>query len=113
MIRIQFNHDQEENITMFTMSGHAEAGPHGQDIVCAGASAVSIGAINAVHALCGVDLVVDLAGSEGGYLHCEVPENLDTKTYDDVQLLLKGMELSLQSMEESYRSFMSIETDRR
>ncbi|WP_078391812.1 ribosomal-processing cysteine protease Prp [Shouchella patagoniensis] len=112
MIDVRIQHSLHGDIIGFTMSGHAEAGPHGQDIVCAGASAVSIGTVNAIHALCNVDVVVDTAG-EGGYLECAVPDGLSPRKYEDVQLLMKGLELSLLSMEETYRSFITVEIDRR
>ena len=41
------------------MSGHAFFAKRGKDIVCAGVSAVSFGAINAVHALTGVEPVIE------------------------------------------------------
>ncbi|AST97133.1 ribosomal-processing cysteine protease Prp [Shouchella clausii] len=112
MIYVRMQHNEHDDIIAFTMSGHAEAGPYGQDIVCAGVSAVSIGTVNAVQSLCGVDLVVSSKG-EGGYLDCAVPEGLDVRTYEDVQLLLKGMELSFLSMADAYQTFITVEIDRR
>lgn len=41
MIKVSVVRNQQKQIVSFEMSGHADAGPHGQDIVCAGASAVS------------------------------------------------------------------------
>ena len=40
MIRAHFTLDSNRRITDFTITGHAEAGPYGQDIVCAGVSAI-------------------------------------------------------------------------
>lgn len=112
MIDVRIQQDKHGDIIAFVMSGHAEAGPYGQDIVCAGASAVSIGTVNAIHALCNVDIVVDTVG-EGGYLKCTVPSGLTPRTYEDVQLLLKGWQLSLEAMMETYHSFITVEIDRR
>ena len=50
------------------MSGHALFADHGKDLVCAGASAVSFGTINAVHALTGV--IPDIVQEESGFLSC-------------------------------------------
>ncbi len=99
-------------ITGFTMDGHAEAGPYGHDIVCAGASAVSIGAVNAIHALCDVNVVAESA-TDGGHLECQVPAGLDSVSYEKVQLLLEGMRVSLESIAESYNEFITVEIDRR
>ncbi len=42
MIRAQFTLDSNQRITSFKMTGHADSGPYGQDIVCAAVSALSI-----------------------------------------------------------------------
>lgn len=107
MINIHVNRAANGEITSFSMSGHAEAGPYGYDIVCAGASAVSFGAVNAIYALCDVELEVDMT-EEGGYLRCVVPANLTGRTKEDVQLLLEGMLVSLQAIAEEYGEHMTI-----
>ncbi|MDQ0207991.1 ribosomal-processing cysteine protease Prp [Alkalicoccobacillus murimartini] len=111
MINVSINRHSTGRIVSFSMSGHAESGPYGYDIVCAGASAVSIGAVNAVQVLCQTELIVDMQDN-GGYLSCTVPESLSQEQHRDVQLLLEGMVLSLKSIEEEYEAFISI-TDRR
>src|SRR5699024_5743340 len=58
---------KRNELTGFELSGHAESGPYGYDLVCAGVSAVSFGAINAVMELCNVDLSIT-QGRSGGYL---------------------------------------------
>ncbi|SDZ03743.1 hypothetical protein SAMN05421736_105173 [Evansella caseinilytica] len=109
MIQVHFERKNDGMIQTFTMSGHAESGPHGQDLVCAGASAVSFGAVNAIAEICGVRLHVEMDG-EGGFLRCRVPEKLDPDTYEKVQLLLEGLFYSLKTMEEQYEQFIQIET---
>ena len=54
MIDITINRSKSGFIVSFTMSGHALFADHGKDLVCAGASAVSFGTINAVHVLTGI-----------------------------------------------------------
>ena len=89
------------------MSGHANAGPHGQDIVCAGASAVSFGTVNAIHTLCNVQLDIEM-DDNGGFLCCSVPTGLDKQTYEKVQLLLEAMVVSLTSIAEAYTKHIKI-----
>ncbi|WP_026699859.1 ribosomal-processing cysteine protease Prp [Salibacterium aidingense] len=107
MIEIKVDRDDKNKITAFSMSGHAASGPYGYDLVCAGASAVSFGAVNAVDALCEVDLDVELA-DEGGYLFCKVPGGLIEQTSGEVQLLLEGMLVSLQTIAEQYGDHITI-----
>lgn len=63
-------------ITAFGLTGHADSGPYGYDLVCAGVSAVSIGAVNAVMELCQTELEIE-QGNDGGYLHVTLPASLD------------------------------------
>ena len=71
----------------------------GKDIVCAGASAVVVGAVNSIHAITGVTPKIHQAD---GFLSCELPSNLDEATAEKVQLLLEGMVISLQTIEQEY-----------
>jgi uncharacterized protein YsxB (DUF464 family) len=105
MIQITINRTESGTIQSFTMNGHANFAKHGEDIVCASASAVSVGTINAVHALTGV---IPECKQEHGLLSCVIPENLSENTIDQVQLLLEGMVVSLQSIEEEYGKHIKI-----
>ncbi|SFM06628.1 ribosomal-processing cysteine protease Prp [Salibacterium qingdaonense] len=107
MIEIKVDRNENGKIDAFSMSGHAESGPYGYDLVCAGASAVSFGAVNAVDEVCGVDLDVELA-DEGGWLFCRVPRGLAKQTGREVQLLLEGMLISLQTIAEQYGDYIHI-----
>ena len=98
----------DQYIQSIELSGHAESGPYGYDLVCAGVSAVSIGAVNAVMELSDVDLKVE-QGREGGYLLVTVPEMLHNKEMEKAQLLFEGMLISLKSFENDYGNFIRIQ----
>ncbi|GAA0448440.1 MAG: ribosomal-processing cysteine protease Prp [Bacillota bacterium] len=98
-----------ERITAFELSGHADSGPYGYDLVCAGVSAVSIGTINAVMALCEVDLIIE-QGQDGGYLHVTIPASISEEKMEQIQLLFEGMIISLTSIEQEYSDFIQIES---
>jgi uncharacterized protein YsxB (DUF464 family) len=106
MINITINRNKSGFIQSFTMSGHALFANHGKDLVCAGASAVSFGTINAVHALTGI--IPDIQQEESGFLSCSIPENLPTDDQDKIQTLLQGMVVSLQTIEEQYGEHIKI-----
>lgn len=97
----------ENKITAIEMSGHANSGPYGYDLVCAGASAVSFGSLNAVMELCNLDLDIE-QGSEGGYLYVTIPKELDSLKSDRAQLLLEAMLISLRTIELQYSQFIRI-----
>lgn len=106
MIKTTILYEQEQ-IKEFEISGHAESGPYGYDLVCAGVSAISFGTINAILSLCEIDLHIQQA-EDGGYLHVTVPEGLSEQTNEEVQLLLKAMIVSLQTIEREYSEFITI-----
>jgi uncharacterized protein len=105
MISITINRSESESIQSFIISGHAFFADRGKDIVCAGASAVAIGAINAVHAITGVTPEIEQGD---GFLRCVVPDKLPEDINEKVQLLLEGMIVSLQTIEEEYGEHIKI-----
>ncbi|WP_174613931.1 ribosomal-processing cysteine protease Prp [Virgibacillus ihumii] len=96
-----------KQITGFELSGHAESGPYGYDLVCAGVSSVSFGAVNAVMEMTDIELVID-QGAEGGYLRVIVPENITKEQMNIVQLLFEGMIISLETIVREYNQFIEI-----
>ncbi len=106
MIQVTVTRKNSGMIQSFSISGHAFFAEKGNDIVCAGVSAVSIGAINAVHALTGI--TPEIEQKEDGFLHCVVPEQLLEDTQEKIQLLLEGMVVSLQTIEEQYGQYIKI-----
>lgn len=99
MIKVTITRTGTEKINSFEISGHAFYGDPGHDIVCAGVSAVSVGTVNAVHELTGVEPEIE---TRNGFLRCVVPENLPEDIHEKVQLLLEGMVVQLRSIEEQY-----------
>ncbi|GAB4073306.1 ribosomal-processing cysteine protease Prp [Barrientosiimonas marina] len=98
---------QDSRISQFEMSGHAESGPYGYDLVCAGVSAVSFGSINAVMTIAGTELAIE-QDSDGGFLRVTVPSGLSEDVMNKVQLLLEGMLVSLRTIERDYNTFIRI-----
>lgn len=100
MIRADIRRDPDtKRITGFRVKGHALFAKRGNDIVCAGVSAVTIGTVNAAEAVAGVHLTVRM---EDGFLHADVPEALSETEQASLQLLLESMVVMLQAIEESY-----------
>ncbi len=95
----------DRRIMRFSIEGHANYANKGKDIVCAGVSAVSVGAVNSVEALAGVQLP---ASMKDGWLSSEVPEEADASVDAKVQLLLESMVVMLDSIQQSYSRFVKI-----
>jgi len=106
MINITINRTETGIISSFSMSGHADFARHGEDIVCAGASAVSFGSVNAIEALTGI--VPEIEQGNGGFLRCTFPNDLQEDVQEKVQLLLEAMVVSLETIERDYGKHIKI-----
>ena len=105
MITVTIIKNQSDRIHSFEMSGHADFAEHGKDLVCAGASAVSFGAVNAIISLTGETPAIQ-QGADGGYLKVEFPES-EANDYE-IQLIVKTMIVSLQTIEQDYGQHIKI-----
>lgn len=106
MIRATIKRRDDGRIERFGVEGHALFDESGKDIVCAGVSAVTVGTVNAVEALTGLELKTRM---KHGLLQVEVPAVSDTKTEEKVQLLLEAMTVMLQSIEQSYGAYIKLQ----
>ncbi|NOU96034.1 ribosomal-processing cysteine protease Prp [Paenibacillus sp. LMG 31456] len=106
MIRVTVKRKPDGCIESFRVKGHALYDESGKDIVCAGVSAVTVGTVNAVEALLGLELQVV---TEHGLLHVQVADNLDAELKAKVQLLLESMIVMLQSIEQSYGAYIALQ----
>lgn len=90
----------------FVAKGHAEAGPHGEDLVCASISALT------QTALLGLDAFLPVKPSwkmeNDGYLECWLPESLAAADYKKAAVIIGTLELGLKSIEESYGQYLQV-----
>ncbi|MBE1554582.1 ribosomal-processing cysteine protease Prp [Sporosarcina limicola] len=105
MIKIIINEQPSGHIHSFEMKGHANFAKKGKDLVCAGASAVSFGAVNAIIVLTGITPDIQ-QGLDGGYFKVIFPVNEESD--HDIQLIVKAMIVSLQTIEQDYGQYINI-----
>jgi len=106
MIRVNIERNRDSGtIEAFAVTGHAFYGKPGHDIVCAGVSAVTIGTVNAVERLTGVELPSEMAE---GLLKVRIPGGIDESQSKDIQLLLESMVVMLQSIEDAYGRYIAL-----
>lgn len=98
MIRVDIDRSAGR-IVGFRIKGHALFAEKGKDIVCAGASAVAVGTVNAAEAVVGVTLTVKM---ESGLIDAMVPESVPEASQTSLQVLLESMVVMLQTIERSY-----------
>lgn len=99
-IKIQKN-KQSENISYFKISGHANAGDYGQDIVCAAVSAVSQMTLNGLIEI--LNLKKIKYEINDGLIICNLADsNLTREEYEKVNILINSMFVYLKAIEENY-----------
>ncbi|MFC4618141.1 ribosomal-processing cysteine protease Prp [Camelliibacillus cellulosilyticus] len=108
MIHVTVDRDGKGRFESMTISGHAGSGPYGFDLVCAGVSAVSFGAIHAVSELCGFEMDVYQA-EDGGFLECRFPSAMPFNHREKAEWLMEGMLASLRLIENSYSEHIHIQ----
>ncbi|MCI1975504.1 MAG: ribosomal-processing cysteine protease Prp, partial [Limosilactobacillus sp.] len=97
MIRVTFNLNSDHQITAFQMQGHADAGPYGQDIVCAAVSALSISTINALMQVAKAPAKVDSDDDNGGFLKVT-----NISLSHDSQIIMRTFFNGMNDITESY-----------
>ncbi|MBH5317147.1 ribosomal-processing cysteine protease Prp [Paenibacillus sp. GSMTC-2017] len=97
--------DSDKRIVSFAVVGHAKYAKPGKDIVCAGVSTVSIGTVNAIETLAGVELPAKM---KDGWLSSDIPILPDADADGRMQLLLESMVVMLETIAKSYGKYVVI-----
>ena len=95
----------DKQIVSFAIEGHAKFAKPGKDIICAGVSAISVGMVNAIEELTGLELPVSM---RNGWLQSEIPRQVDASVNERVQLLLESMIVMLNTIAVSYGKYVVI-----
>ncbi|MGD6832068.1 ribosomal-processing cysteine protease Prp [Sutcliffiella halmapala] len=106
MIKVTIKRNDQHAIDSFTITGHANFAKKGSDIVCAGVSAVSFGAVNSIISLLSVTPQIEQGAD--GFLRCTIPQDLEESTKEKIQLLLESMVVSLETIERDYGNYITI-----
>jgi uncharacterized protein YsxB (DUF464 family) len=86
MIEIVVFIDKEKNITGLKISGHAGYDEEGEDIVCAGVSALGYTLINSMEQIAKVNVKPKV---ESGYIEYELLDDISDKQFEVSQTILK------------------------
>lgn len=103
MINIQVFRDRDY-IIGFKIEGHANYAAYGKDIVCAAISVLSQTSLMALVEICGIEesKLNYKINDETGFLEVNLPRNLNIKTIEKSQIVLRTFELGVKSIIESY-----------
>lgn len=107
MVEVTLKRNKANQLVAFEMSGHANSGPYGYDLVCAAVSAIAFGTVNAIISICEIKPIVEQKDG-GGYLKVILPNQMDETAFEKAQTLLEGMRVSFETIERDYSEFIHI-----
>lgn len=105
MIKIIIYSDSQSNTKGLEVSGHAGQGKKGEDIVCAGVSALTYTLLNSLEGILHIKTGAEISS---GYVKFNLPEDLDNSIFEQSQLILNSIILGYRNMEESYKQFIDV-----
>ncbi|TLQ04643.1 ribosomal-processing cysteine protease Prp [Pediococcus stilesii] len=96
----------QDRISGFKITGHADSGEYGRDIVCAAVSVLSINTVNSIEQITKIMPLIDSDDDNGGFLSVNVPESADADANRQAQVLLEALELGLTDISKSYKEYL-------
>ena len=106
MIKIRFI-KQNDNFLSFEISGHANNGKYGEDIVCAAVSVLTISILNGLTEIVGRKDLNEMV--EEGYVHFTIPEISDEKMKMKTDTLISTLLLGIRGIAEAYGDYIQFE----
>jgi len=110
MIEVTISRSLKGQFTRLEIKGHAEYADFGQDIVCAGASALAQTSVLGLKQVAGIKPVV---ASKSGYFSLELPDRLPEVSLEKAVCIAETLCLGLEDMAKSYPSHIRVKTIRR
>lgn len=99
MIKAVFFHNME-GYTGFDISGHADAGAYGEDIICSAVSSAAYMTVNTV---------TEIIGAQAEVIENEGHMILTLKDHiDDCQVIFNGLHLHLSELAKSYNDTIRV-----
>ncbi|AIG25595.1 ribosomal-processing cysteine protease Prp [Brevibacillus laterosporus] len=108
MVKVEVIRSQT-GIAEIAMTGHANAGKYGEDIVCSAVSAIILGNLNAVHLLLGLKPDVEMNTEEGGFLKWRLSSLHDPALEEKQQLLAESTVVALLAISQNYGTYISVQ----
>jgi uncharacterized protein YsxB (DUF464 family) len=108
MVEIKVIYDGD-TIRGFKAEGHAGYGNTGQDIYCAGVSAITGTALIGLQKHLSMPPIYAV---RDGWLECKLPDLLKGEDIEKAQLILSTMEAGLISLQDNYPQYIKVLTGR-
>lgn len=99
MVKVKLMTNLTGEIVAFEVRGHARYADHGQDIVCAGTSAVAQTAVLGLEHFADGEVKLKI---KKGYLYCALKDSLSSVARERGTIILQTMALGLEMIARSY-----------
>ncbi len=96
MIDVTFFKNSNEEYTGFRFSGHADFADRGEDVVCAGVSALVFNTVNSIEALTEDKTELDM--KDEGFIELRLTSNISETT----RILMKSLVIGVTGISEDY-----------
>lgn len=99
---------KRDKIVSYEISGHAESGEYGHDVVCAAVSVLSITTANNLY---GMAKIKPIANMEDGYLYVEIPLSTPERQGELAQTLLQAFENAMREVSNNYSQYITLKIE--
>ncbi|PHS35123.1 MAG: ribosomal-processing cysteine protease Prp [Alkaliphilus sp.] len=106
MVEINVYRNKNGDICKYTITGHANAAKHGEDIVCAAVSVLSQTIVLGLYDVANIDVDYEVSDAK---LSCSLPsKGLTRLDRRQANLLFETMYIGFRSLLENYSQYMQI-----
>jgi uncharacterized protein YsxB (DUF464 family) len=104
MIKAKLFKNSDNQIYRLELTGHADSGPYGQDIVCAAVSALAITTVNGLSDVIEAHPQIDSDDNNGGHLIVS-----DYQVDHDSEVLLQTFANGITDIQKNYADFIQVQ----
>lgn len=106
MIHAVFERAEDGELRRAEITGHAESGEYGFDVVCASVSTLAINFVNSVEKFAGYEPTLELNENQGGFLRIEIPKDIAPNQREMTQLFFESFFLGMANLSEDSSEFV-------
>ena len=111
MIIAKIYRDKNDYIKRYAISGHSNYAEYGDDIVCAGVSALAQTVLISLVEVCEIEenTIKCKIDDQTGFLDVSLPKDIEAFKLEKSQILLKSLVVGIYSIIESYPDYINLE----
>ncbi|MDH4127389.1 MAG: ribosomal-processing cysteine protease Prp [Spirochaetota bacterium] len=98
MIRLTIE-DNGTTFSSFIVEGHSTVGKKGNDILCAGVSALTQAIVISIKTILKLNVMLE---KRDGYIYCEIPSSMEKQEKEGIDLLVMTLISGFQDLKNQY-----------